>query len=326
MADGKPAGDAQFLQAGVEAFPLGVTASGGFYYSQDIAQNNAYVAAMDFETGKLLAKPELASQRLNDTISGFSWSPDGKTSVYVHRHPDDRRTLLVREGDSRQERELIPSVPIFGDWMNAAVLRWIPDGHSVLARGVGAFYRIDLRTSAAALVAKGNYKYGLDSSPDGRYFFTKGGDGIARIDTTSGEMTVIHKVGSMTHSYRLSPDGRQLVFAGREELKVVPADGGPARVLVATGVSSWGDFSTAWTPDGHYVLYTVEGNGPYGPGALWIVPAEGGQPRQTEVTYRGKLSEVHIHPDGKRFSYTVFGKRTEHWAMENFLPAAKAVK
>ena len=62
-------------------------------------------------------------------------------------------------------------------------------------------------------------------------------------------------------------------------------------------------------------------------GELWVVPAEGGEARKTELTtHDAFLGELNIHPDGKRIGYSVKSWTTEYWVLENFLPGLAAAK
>ncbi|MEQ0563498.1 translocation protein TolB [Amycolatopsis sp. NEAU-NG30] len=72
----------------------------------------------------------------------------------------------------------------------------------------------------------------------------------------------------------VSPDGAALVFQNDTRLIcVAPADGGPARVLVAE--DSWVD-NPAWSPDGTLVAYDSAPS--ESPSSVHVVPAAGGAP------------------------------------------------
>jgi hypothetical protein len=82
----------------------------------------------------------------------------------------------------------------------------------------------------------------------------------------------------------------------------------------------------AWTPDGQSLLFT--GPTPDRGGALFSIPAEGGEARELSrlrtMTYGVLLGTLDVHPDGRRIAFDCFEYRHEVWAMGNFLPAAAA--
>jgi len=104
-------------------------------------------------------------------------------------------------------------------------------------------------------------------------------------------------VGEASHP-RLSPDGTQVAFVGREEgpaeVYVVPIAGGTARRLTfqaAQRVSISG-----WSADGRAVLYGSSAEHPLrGENRLWEVDAEGGLPRRLPF---GPASVLSRGPNG----------------------------
>ena len=64
---------------------------------------------------------------------------------------------------------------------------------------------------------------------------------------------------------RLSPDGMQIAFIGREEgqpeVYVMPAAGGPARRITFLGSEAC--TMCGWTPDGNAVLFTSDAGSPF---------------------------------------------------------------
>ena len=81
---------------------------------------------------------------------------------------------------------------------------------------------------------------------------------------------------------------------------------------------------SAWTRDGRYVLFVMGNRGQPGPTELWRVPAEGGEPQK--LLEMNGLSDISVHPDGRRIAFTGGSTQMEVWAMENFLPGFTAGK
>ncbi|MBI4499578.1 MAG: S9 family peptidase [Gemmatimonadetes bacterium] len=77
-----------------------------------------------------------------------------------------------------------------------------------------------------------------------------------------------------------SPDGRLIAYVanhnGTTEVRVVPAAGGPSRAVVspASGMAQ----NIDWSPDGKRLSYTLQT--PTRAADLYVVPVEGGQPKQ----------------------------------------------
>jgi serine/threonine protein kinase len=110
-----------------------------------------------------------------------------------------------------------------------------------------------------------------------------------------------------------SPDSRRLAFIRGSAIYMVPALGGEERKLVQFTKGSTGITSTispsriSWSPDGK--LLTFSGGESGASPALWIVPAEGGEPRritkpllETFGSSAGDFSPI-FSPDGSKLAF-----------------------
>lgn len=329
VTDGRQAGEPELLRPGIGNLTLlGIPRSGNLYYSQEVIESNAYIASLDFATGKLLSPPDRVTQRIQDATAGASWSADGGKLAYLHLG-----RVAIREEGRSEERVLLPAAQLGGVGRSKA--RWHPDGRSLLALGTkddkSGLYRIDAATGEASLVWQGTDI--ADWSADGRWIFRLGGyerRSIIRIDSATGEEKVIHTGGpgdTASLRYRVSPDGGRLAFQqwrsgpnGQGYLTVIPTEGGPARQLVEPFPAAYVRLGIVWSADGRWVAGVRQQKGE---STLWVVPAEGGQARQTDLIVKGSLSGLNVHPDGKRIAYSVSSTRREYWVMENFLPGSR---
>ena len=340
VEDGQQSGEPQLLKDGVGAIgSFGVDAEGAFYYSDRRVERNTYFAAIDFATGRLLSQPENVTDRFQDSVSTPSWSHDGRYFSSVrHRSGGAASTVIIRDVASGEERELLPAVTLDERRSKA---RWHPDGTSLLAIGSKddrrGLYRINVDTGEATFVAGTSSFESADWSADANWLFYGGGDGrnsMIRRSLETGDERELYRGVSRSRNYRVSPDGRLIVFVQRPAdpdnsgtLRVVPTDGGGFNEIFSrprgTNRFSFSTLGTAWSKDSRYVLFVmdqVEGPGD-GSSALWVVPAEGGEGQRTELVLSSRIGEISFDPNSDQFAFSTESATTEFWAMENFLPA-----
>ena len=101
---------------------------------------------------------------------------------------------------------------------------------------------------------------------------TRAGDGFARVP-------------------RWSPDGRRLLFLSQRGLEVMPALGGPSKLVQAVERGAWTDGT--WSPDGRSIAFALGDS-------VFVRPMDGGTARAV-----GRLPEAHScawSPDGRRLA------------------------
>ena len=340
MEDGRQSGEPQLLKDGVgEIQSFGVADSGALYYADTRQSWNAYFAALDFSTGRLLSTPESITDRFEDSVSMPAWSRNGRSFSYVrHRAGGATSTMIIRDVASGDERELLPAVTLSDSGSQA---QWYPDGTSLLAIGTKddqrGLYRIDIDTGEATIVGGTEPFASADWSRDAASLFYNGGEdrsSMNRRNLETGDERTIYRGVSGTRSYRVSPDGSLIAFVQRQAdpndprtLLVMPTDGGRVREIVSAPPAgdgfSFSSLSTAWSKDSSHILFVrrvVEGAG-NGNSALWIVPAEGGGAQITDLVLSSRIGEISFDPGSDRFAFSTESNTTEFWVMENFLPA-----
>ncbi len=354
VAEGKPQGSPELIKqdVGRRIEPMGMTREGSFYYGLHVGMLDVYIASLDFKTGRLLAQPKRATERFIGSNSRPDWSPDGRQLAYVsHRGPlpfgSGSYALCIRSLESGEERDLLPKLNYL--WPH----RWSPDGRSILllandAKNRQGIYLMDVQSGSITRlmqVPEGIYMSGLVWSPDGKAIFCRRDEygshtpGIVVHELETGQEREVVRAdpGGSPASFDVSPDGQWVVFrsldraTGVGTLNVVSSNGGKPRELVRAekGESLPGYPALAWTPDGSQVLFTKSSTSPQDQKyEVWRVPAEGGEPRKTNLAIAGAgLRDMRVHPDGRRISYTAGEPmKSEVWVMENFLPTLKAVK
>jgi Tol biopolymer transport system component len=341
IADGKPSGAPELVKPdlGQDVWPMGFTRDGSYYYSVRTGKSDVYIAELDLATGGLLAPPKPATPRFVGSNHNPQWSTDGRQLLYLSKRGPGvwgARAICVRDTEGGELREVASKVE------GIVRARWSPDGRSLLALarypdGELGPCRIDLQTGDfERLDLKGLLGWGWAWSPDGKVlFYHRGSKGaktlsIVARDLATGEERPVHSVPEPSHycaGLALSRDGRQLAFAvrdaqsGSKTLQVVPAAGGEARDLLR-GVPMPFPGSVAWAPDGLSVLFAEQPDPNEPKTELWLVTAEGGEPRKLDLTAEA-IRELRLHPDGRHIAYTAGKDRQEVWALSNFLPGTE---
>jgi len=333
VADGKPVGEPQLVKRDTgEMQPMGFTRQGSLYYGLGGISKDVYVASIDPATGKLVVPPAKAILKFEGFNGSPAWSPDGKSLAYVSERPSPgssrrRGVLVIRSMETGQERELYPEARLQN-------LCWSPDGRSILCGR--SLQLIDVQTGDVTRLVQfdpaDNVNVGEPEwSPDGKAIFYGKATGnsfcIVAHDLKTGKAKEFCRDEIGGAGLAISPDGRQLAFIGKNDtIKVVPATGGePRELLRLQDGEGFAWFGFAWTADGRHILYrTRKPDSKSVLGALCRVPAEGGEPQK--LMEMVGLSDISVHPDGRRIAFTS-GKWTDQvWAMENFLPKPTADK
>ena len=97
--------------------------------------------------------------------------------------------------------------------------------------------------------------------------------------------------GGFARVPRWSPDGRRLLYLSERGLEVIPALGGPSKLVLAVERSTWGD--GAWSPDGRSIAFALGDS-------VFVRPVDGGTARAV-----ARLPGAHScawSPDGHRLA------------------------
>ncbi len=349
VEDGKPMGTpTQIKETGDRFYPKGFTSNGSFYYGVGQPDSDVYVAALDFETGRVLTPPTKTALRFEGTNHAPIWSPDGKYLAYASRRStQETYVLVIRSVETGQERDLSPKSLGMAAAHAWGAPRWSPDGRSILVAGLtkGApsrnygLHLVDVQTGDfTTLVQDDAEKEHLGTSPrypvfsnDGKQINYVRGQAIMTFDLNTRRESELYRANSGIYMLATSPDGKQLAFCESSEavfpnvVMTIPASGGEPLELLRVPEGKrfpWG-VGISWTPDGRHVVVGRPG-APDEPDELWIIPATGGEPRKLNLGF--KIRKLSLHPDGRRIA---FGQRDagggDLWVMENFLPMDKSV-
>ena len=356
-AHGKPVGEPLLIKKNVDGSGRGSARDGSFFYEvvkspgvdMDVYAD-VYIATLDPETGRLVSKPKKIEQRIDVQARGAGWSPGGEYLAYYRLFEgDDRVVMVIHSLETGQERELSPPISVPSGRYAAAPMRWSPGERSILRIGrhesKDGIYLVDVETGDFTTIVempRGAYISHALWSPNGKAIFYRRWDEnstqILMRNLENGEETELLRgqpSASISPSFALSPDGRQLVFGspwlpgkGVIALKVIPTAGGEPRELLkgqdpqeltAFGMNIRGR-GLEWTPDGRHVYFV---RGDYQKREYWRVAVEGGKSEKLGLEHASAPPpEYCIHPDGRRVAFTSMRPRPmnqELWVMRNFL-------
>jgi len=139
------------------------------------------------------------------------------------------------------------------------------------------------------------------------------------LDAATKEARRLTNNADREESPRWSPDGKTIAFlrTGSEggSLYLVPSDGsGPEKQLVP---GPWVR-DPRWSPDGKWIAYVQEDA--YLSEDIWVVPAEGGTPRNI-TQYPGSNDSPRWFPDGKKLAFR--SDRTRNREREKYFESGR---
>jgi Tol biopolymer transport system component len=347
VKDGRGQGNPRLIRSNVGYIsPLGITRSGSLYYDRLRGMTNVYVATLNPSTGKIVVPPAPVTRRPAGGNSAPDWSPDGRQIAYLRQLYDmpnrtgpsvAQRFIVIRTLATGEERTLSSHIGAISSYSD---LRWSPDGRSVVLEAAdknnrSALFVIDAGTGSV-VSSYPSIAAWAEWSPDGKEIYYAEYDTTQPISRpiqvrelgTGGEEVLYNPSGgNVGFSIAVSRDGRQIAFSefepdsknanhGRYLLKAIPSSGGVARTLYAVK-SSEGIGGIAWGIDGSCLYFE---RAQY----LWRIPANGAEPRRImKLGPSHGVTQISIHPDGRRIAYSAGKQSTELWMMENFLQRSK---
>jgi Tol biopolymer transport system component len=173
-------------------------------------------------------------------------------------------------------------------------------------------------------LTSGDHEWFPSWSPDGTRiaFIDNSRNGVSVIRRTANDWSRPALVADGLQVPIFSPDGRELLLVGGPvvtgEVRIVPADGGAARVLFngalpgGTALASTG----RWSPTGDRVyLFAVDQQGR---SSIWSMPSQGGTPalviRFDDPSRESNRRE--FDTDGRHFYLTLARKQGDVWVMD----------
>ncbi|MFH1920030.1 MAG: hypothetical protein ABIP48_09115 [Planctomycetota bacterium] len=295
VVDGKPVGPRRLVAQGTTRYLRGPvrTPTGGwaFYYSErgeSKLVGGVYLGALDPDSGKLLNAPKLISRPTTGTERVLSpeFSPDGKYLAYyvapaTIQSPEGPLygpgNIVIRSLETGQERQITLS-PRFSHGGPPPGLRWNPNGLAILMRGTSEAGRIGL---FQVELATGKLDPLVLNAEEKANWQSPSRNCRVECDRTSwGEY---------------SPDGATVFFIRshfkpdapneRTHWRVMARDlqTGEEKEICRNPEGDVGFCAFAVSPDGLRLLIGTKN-------ALWIVPTDGGEPREL-LRFEGEFNE-----------------------------------
>jgi dipeptidyl aminopeptidase/acylaminoacyl peptidase len=316
-----------------------------------VAAAGLSIRAQDAPAKKPMSLVDLANLQ---RILGAQLSPDGRTVVYALSVTDWKLGRLVYHLWRQDTAGGAPAQLTFSEGGDVPIIRWSPDGSTILFMRDGQFWLISTGGGEPRQLTKHATTPGTPTwSPDGSsvYFIatdaasadererTRLRDDVSLVDETykhrqlwkivvsTGAETQVTTGESTVKDYSLSADGKRMAVqraptpadmdAYRGEVWVMDADGGNARVLTSNSIE---EKTLDISPDGSQVLFTADTNErfePYYPTNLFIVSTTGGAPRLAAPDVTFSFDQAFWMPDGKSILANVnMGVHTEFFRVD----------
>jgi len=246
----------------------------------------------------------------NEKDRSAAWSPDGKQVAFLSGR-DASNKNEGDEGDSAQ----IYVIPVDG-------------GEAVkLTDHKGAIRSFEWTKDAASIVflaerAKSDTERSAQKSGDDAIFVDEGANGQEREEFTSlwrigvadkAEHQVTHDDHLLISGFKVSPDSSKIaVTYRRENARNGQYHGEVATVDMATGElktltkNDAPEMGVQWSPEGKLISYLAPTNTNWDlrEDKIWVIPAEGGEPRKLAAAFDGDIGQYAWTADGQAI---VFG-------------------
>jgi Tol biopolymer transport system component len=197
---------------------LGLTREGVLYYSFLPTRGNIYLAAFDQATGQLTSAPVQTLPRFKGMNFGPTWSPDGRLLAYASRRDipapiNVTRQIIAMLSTEKHDivREIVPAFSYSGAGT------WSADGRAFLARGAdmkgrSGIIRIDSMTGETTLIVPNETCSGIPFwAADGQSFFCYGFAEHQIVQVDAASAAVRRTIPAESQGLAASRDGRYLV-------------------------------------------------------------------------------------------------------------------
>jgi Tol biopolymer transport system component len=205
-----------------------------------------------------------------NTFYSPTWSPDGKHLAYTELDNHGTQTQLFINGNAVSGNEDVFAFP--ARWVSDDTLIYAADG-KILKRNLTSG-SVDTVPFAAKV------SFNRASYPMKAHDFNS-----TKKQTATGILTP-----------QLSPDGHHVVFVALNQLWEEKIGHRPVRLTN----SPWAKATPAWSPDGKYLAYASDRNGPM---AVYIRNMQTGATRRLTAPWTGAQAKLAWSPDGQKIAF-----------------------
>ena len=322
MKERHPAGSPRLIKTELGGkggfYSWGLTRAGKLYYHTTVNRLETTYWAKLSANGMVVSPPT--------DVDPFNESGNGDSGISKADRFKKRGDDLVKTLETGETRKVAIGASIYGSRSVS------PDGSSFLfhggnedAHGIFQSNLITGKTSLLVKVPKLNRGILVRWAPNGNViYYQTDNAALTRFDLTTREEKAIAIDPPDVMSFKLSPDGEQLVFipytTASHTICRMPVSGGSRSEVVRIS-SDDGSYITDfdWSPDGAHLYFSTTTRDSRG--SIWRVPASGGPPESLGIDMDGLIG-AEVSADGSHLVFTVGESRsTEAWVVENFLPS-----
>jgi dipeptidyl aminopeptidase/acylaminoacyl peptidase len=241
-----------------------------------------------------------------------AWSPDGRFVAFLSTRGAD---AAAKDADGADAGAQIWVIPVDGGEATKLTdhkgdirsFEWTKDNASIVF---------------VAERAKTDAQKAAEKAGDDAIFVDEGANGQERAQFTElwrvaiadkSEQAITHDDQLLIQSFRIAPDGKKIAVIFRRD----STRNGQNRAEIAVADASTGVLKTItrneapeenlqWSPEGKVLAYLAPTNSSWelAEDKLWVVPAEGGEPRQLTTSFNGAIGQYAWSGDGQSI---VFG-------------------
>jgi Tol biopolymer transport system component len=205
-----------------------------------------------------------------NTFYSPTWSPDGKSLAYTELDNHGTLTQLFVNGNPVSGNEDVFAFPA----------RWASNDSLIYAANGQIMQRSLSTGNAQAIPFSAQVSFNRASYPMKTHDFNS----TARQPATG------------ILSPELSPDGRHVAFVALNQLYVMKIGHKP----VALTHTPWAKATPVWSPDGRYLAYSSDQDGPM---AIYIRNVDTGATRRLTAPFTGAQAKLAWSPDGQKIAF-----------------------
>ena len=322
-SDGKPSGDPVRLTTGLNPHSISLSRDGrSLAYSQFVMTSNVY--ALPLTTRGVVRTDQLrAITSGNQIVEAMAVSADGRWLAFDSNLAgnQDIYKIPIAGGEVQQ---------LTRDPADDFQPTWSPDGQEIAFHsfryGDRDVFAVSSDGSATVEIAREpGHQLAADWSADGnRIAYASGGTGQETFLTVVERDTSTRRWGrprrlAATFLFALcywAPDGHAIAFiAPQRGLAVLNTRDGSVRTPFESGPDRPWPAGFAWSRDSKLIFFSTVGQRQ---SALWVVPAQGGEPRRLVqfLDPARQLFRSVLDADDQNFYVTIGSRESDVWVME----------